>query len=152
MRLLALVLALLTLPLEAAALELGARVRVTLLAREAPPVTGLVLAIPADSLVVTAEPDSTRAAIARLDIRKLEVSRGMHSNAGRFATIGGILTGVTFGLIVVNDLQSSEVTGGGVAVLGLGGAAIGWLLGAGVGALIGSGSKHEQWDDVRVKK
>ena len=147
-----LVLALLVLPVDAGALEQGARVRVTLLDREAPQVTGRVRAILPDSLVVTAEPDSAREAISRLDIRKLEVSRGIHSNAGRFAVIGGLIVGATFGFVVAADVDESEITSGGQAVLSLGGAGIGALLGGGLGALIGSASHHERWDDVRVKK
>ena len=152
MRLLALVLVLLALPLEAGALEQGARVRVTLIARESPQVTGFVLAIPADSLVVTAEPDSARESIARLDIRKLEVSRGIRSNAGRFATIGAIIVGITFGYIAYAGVSDSEITGEGQAVVGLGGFAVGALVGAGVGGLIGSASEHEGWHEIKVKK
>ena len=147
-----LALVLLALPLEARALEPGARVRVTLLAREAPQLTGLVLAIPPDSLVVTAEPDSAREAIARLDIRKLEVSRGMHSNAGRFATIGAVVVGLTFGFVAYSDVKESEIDDEGVAVIGLGAVAVGALLGGGIGALVGSASHHESWHEIRVKK
>jgi len=145
-----LVIALLALPLDAGALELGARVRVTLLER--PQVTGSVLALPPDSLVVAAGPDSAREAIARLDIRKLEVSRGIHSNAGRFATIGAVVVGLTFGFAIYSDAQDSEITDEGVAVIGLGGVAVGALVGAGVGALIGSASQHERWHKVLVKR
>ena len=91
-------------------------------------------------------------AIARLDIRKLEVSRGIKSNAARGATIGAVLLGVTFAAIVTNGVADSEITEGDQIVLGLGGAAVGAIVGGGVGALIGSASEHEQWDDVRVKK
>jgi hypothetical protein len=147
-----LLLVLLALPLDAWALEQGARVRVTLLAREAPQVTGFVLAIPADSLVVAAEPDSAREAIARLDIKKLEISRGMKSNAGRGATFGALLLGFTFGAIVMNGVAESEITDGGQILLTLGGAGIGALVGGGIGGLIGSASHREKWDDVQVKR
>jgi hypothetical protein len=150
-RLAALALVLLALPLEAWALESGARVRVTLLAREAPQVTGIVLAIPTDSLVVAAEPDSLARSIARLDIKKLEVSRGVHSNAGKGATIGALVIGVAVGLTVLNAASIDGTSKDSVAA-GIAGGAVGAIVGAGLGALIGSGSHREFWDDVRVKK
>jgi len=148
----ALALVLLVLPIEAGALEQGARVRVTLIAREAPHVTGSVLAIPADSLVIAAEPDSAREAIARLDIKKLEISRGIHSNAGKGAMIGALVVGVAFGLYAMSRVSADEVGTGGVVVVGLAGGVVGGLAGGGVGALIGSGSRHESWHEIRVKK
>ena len=151
MKLSALVLMMLALPPDAWALEQGARVRVTLLAREAPQVTGSVLAIPTDSLVIAAEPDSLARSIARIDIRKLEVSRGVHSNAGKGATIGALIVGIALGCSVWSstsiDGSSKESVAAGVA-----GGAVGAIVGAGLGALIGSASHRERWDDVRVKK
>jgi len=142
---------------DEATLAPGARVRVTLLAREAPQVTGRVLAIPADSLVVAAEPDSLARVIAHLDIEKLEVTRGMRSNAGRGAVIGSLLgaaSGAFFSLFVPapgsddgdfdNDDDHTSVR--------LAGAGVGAIVGAGLGALIGCLSKHQRWNDVLVNE
>jgi len=136
---------------EGSPLAPGARVRVTLLEREAPRVVGPMLALPADSLVVAAEPDSLARSIARLDVRKLEVSRGMKSNARRGATIGALLLGVVF-CGSVWSAASVDGPNEDAALAGIGGFAVGALAGAGLGALIGSASKHEQWEDVLVER
>ena len=127
--------------------EEGSRVRVTLLERDAPKVKGWVLALPADSLRLATEPALDSIAIARIDVRKLELSRGMRSNAGRGATIGALIGGVAFGLYVAG-LASIEGTAGETWVAGIAGGAVGAIGGAGVGALIGSASKHERWKEV----
>ena len=85
-------------------------------------------------------------AIARADLTKLEVSRGMHSNAGRGFRkgmwIGGIV-GAVAGTAILSDPDEYWYDGGAeilplaIASVGLEGA----IIGAGIGAL----SHSERW-------
>ena len=128
-------------------LEVGSRARVTLLANDTPKVVGSVLSLPADTLVLAAEPDSAPRAIARLDIEKLELSRGLKSSSGKGATIGAVIGMLWLGLSAAAVANVDGPTDDAVAAGFLGGA-VGAIGGAGVGALIGSAFRHEQWEKV----
>ena len=130
----------------------GARVRVTLLARPQERVVGSLLAIQGDSLAI--RPDSVSLKVARADIAKLELSRGIKSRAGSGAKYGAIVGGLALGFLgvfaaEVANSESSDKTSpvaAGVAY-GLAGA----VVGGGLGALIMSGSHHELWEEVPTR-
>jgi hypothetical protein len=128
----------------------GSRIRVTLLARHTPKVIGSVLALSADSLIMTTTVDTLPAAIARIDVKKLELSRGMHSNAGKGATIGALAGAVLLGALIASA-ASIDATSNETVVMGMAGAAVGAVGGAAVGAVIGSASRSERWEKVPVR-
>jgi len=128
-----------------------ARVRVTLIERKPERVIGTLLQIGPDALRV--ETDSLVQSIPRPEIRKVEMSRGTVSGAGKGASIGAIvggLSGVCFGMLLAAVAESetgeSQYVEGGVA-FGLFGA----LTGGGLGALIGSGFENESWKQAALE-
>lgn len=128
----------------------GSRVRVTLIERDQGPVVGNLLETSPEGLVLAVGPDSTSRRIVHLDIARLEVSRGMKSNAGKGAIVGAVVLGLGGGAYgaYLGHLSESDTDRHLVLPIALlvgGGCA---LVGAGLGALIGSGSKHENWDRV----
>jgi len=136
--------------LAAPVLEEGARVRITLIAREPAPQVGRVLALPPEAILFAADADSSQREIPRTAIAKLEVSEGMHSNAGNGAISCALLfsiPGAVLGLVA--GAESKSEGGGGTAA---GGAAAGFVVGAvggaAVGALFGSFGRHERWRTV----
>jgi len=162
MRPVLLLLPLLALPLDAesrarqkekppAVVEEGSRVRITLLARKEEPRVGQVLALPPGSIVFST--DSTDTTLSRLDIKRLEVSRGRRSSAGGGAVIGALVGATLFAIVGLSaatagatDNGSDDDNPAGVAILfGAGGA----VVGGGLGALIGNQFHHEQWDEAK---
>jgi len=125
----------------------GSRIRVTLLAKDSPKVIGSVLALSPDSIVMTTTVDTLPATIRRIDVKKLELSRGMKSNAGRGAGIGALIGAVLLGSMLASA-AGVEGSQNEVAVVAMAGAAVGAVGGAGLGALIGSASRSERWDKV----
>jgi hypothetical protein len=121
----------------------GARVRVTLIARDSSRVVGTLLALRPEALDV-----ETRT-IPRLDIRKLEISRGMHSKAGNYAgkaALVGLALGAYGGAKLGKDLGNERDD---AVVLGVVGGLLGALVYGGFGALIGSGIQEERWVEVK---
>jgi hypothetical protein len=122
----------------------GSRVRVTLIERTHEPVVGTLLALPPGRIQVDDR------SIARVDVAKLEVSRGVTSNAGRYALIGALGLGVAAGVIAAikadpyDNPMPPPVAG---VVYGDRGIAIG---GVG-GALIGGASRSERWETYRLQ-
>jgi hypothetical protein len=57
----------------------GARVRVTLLARRHDWIVGTLLGLPPGAIEIE---DSTARTIPRMDVAKVEISRGMHAHTG----------------------------------------------------------------------
>ena len=126
------------------------RIRVTLLAHGSPKVIGSVLALSPDSLVMTTTVDTLPTTIARVDMKKLELSRGMHTNAGKGAGIGALVGAVLLGSLLAAAV-SVDGTSNDVAIAGMAGGVVGAVGGAGLGALLGSASRSERWDKVPQK-
>jgi hypothetical protein len=129
-------------------LEPGNRVRVTLLERKDAPLVGTLLAISPEAISLEV---STERAIPRMDIAKLELSRGMKSRAGRFAGYGALLFGVLGGVSgagLAKDLGNDDED---VVVLATLGSVLGLLTGAGLGAFVGGGMKEERWERVPAR-
>ncbi len=87
--------------------------------------------------------------IARSTLARLEVSRGVHSNAGRGAVWGGIIGGGAFlalGIAAYADSRNSWFEFGAEWIPVA--AAAGAVLGAGVGGSIGALSHSERWQRV----
>jgi hypothetical protein len=113
------------------------------------PIVGMLTGLDGDSLYLQSA--EGRLAVARADVRKFEVSRGMRSNADRgFKTglgagaVAGLLTGVAIlmhpdGCFCDTGPETIPVT---MAIMGLPAG----LLGAGIGAL----SHSEQWKKSRI--
>jgi hypothetical protein len=129
----------------------GARVRVTLLERkDAPPRVGTILSLPPGALELST--DSTATTIPRLQIARIEISRGMKSRTGHGATIGALFlggAGAMVGLLLGSAIK--EETPDGQAILGVGLGLSGAVVGAGLGALIGSGHHAERWETVPIR-
>ena len=132
-----------------AGVEPGARVRVTLIAREPAPVVGRVLDLPTDAILLSTEPDSLSRTIPRTAIARLEVHRGTRTNAARGAVLGALILGIPAAYLGAYSAGIREEPGGlsmaqGALVAGGAGA----LLGAGIGFLVGRSEKHERWEEV----
>jgi hypothetical protein len=128
-----------------------ARVRVTLIERKPGHVVGTLLEIRPEALRL--ERDSLVQVIARPEIRKVEMSRGMVSGSAKGLRIGAIVGGVAgvgFGLLIAAIAESetgeSAYVPAGVAV-----GMVGALTGGGLGALVGSAFKNESWEKATLE-
>lgn len=130
----------------------GDRVRVTLLERPHERVVGTLLAIRPEAIDL--RPDSVTRTIARPDIDKLEVSRGIHSGSRDGVKYGAIVGGVTLGALgaLASEINNSEssVKSNTVAVA-LAYTLAGAVVGGGLGALIGSAFHHERWERIPAR-
>jgi hypothetical protein len=126
-------------------LEAGSRIRIT---SDRGSRVGTLVSVENDSLRYTTSDTAAVTALPLASVVKLERSVGKRSNAGRGATIGGLVgggLGLGLGLIAsLDDDQFYEVGPEDVAVVTLFLGAIG----AGVGALIGSASHRDSWETV----
>jgi hypothetical protein len=127
--------------------SVGSRVRITSSAGNEP-VTGVLLSIDVDALVLRREGIDAASRIPVAEIVKLEVSSGRRSQMGRGAMIGAAV-GVMPGLLLTFGDYSSDVHGdshaGTVAVIGAAGGAL-------VGAAIGWALKTEDWVPSEVPR
>lgn len=133
-----------SLPAQEATLPLqGQRVRLVLQAGE--PLVGHLLESNADSFRLAASTGPART-IPASEVRRLEVSVGRHSHAGRGAVIGSAVGGALGLLAVASAGNDYYYTDGekAVGVVGL------TAMGAGVGALIGGLTHSERWQEVDV--
>ena len=80
------------------------------------------------------------------EVRRVEVSVGRHSHAGRGAALGSAVGGV-LGLLAVASAGNDYYYSGGEKVVGVVGLT---AMGAGVGALIGGLTHSERWQEVDV--
>jgi len=138
---------LLALPVPTLAGELaeGSRVRVTLLARKGEPVVGTLLALPSETIEFE---DSTARSIPLAEVKKLEMSLGIKTRAGRYAQYGALVftpLGAWAGAEAAHDLGGDEVATG--MVVGI----LGALVGAGFGAIVGQAFEEEHWQKVPLK-
>jgi len=134
-----------------------ARVRVTMASHEQ--VTGTVIALRADTVVLETSPTGATRGLARTEVARVERSAGTRRYLVRGATIGflaGATVGALMGHSVSNDVQAQcpkqEIIC--IPVNGLAesfgtatGAITGGVLGASIGLLIGM-PQHEQWRQV----
>ncbi len=116
---------------------------------------GTVVGLNAETLTLDAEiwHDGVwrpRLDVARAEIRTLELSRGRHSKAGKYALIGGLVGTAT----VLAAVYSCDGYCGGPGDEGrvVAGVAIGAGIGAGIGALIGASSHSEDWQTVPLDR
>ena len=112
-------------------------------------VVGRVLDLPADRILLAAEPDSVRRTIPREAIARLEVHRGTRTNAARGAVLGALIAGIPAAYLGMFGAGVTEEPGGltmaeGALVAGGAGA----VLGAGLGMLVGKSEKHERWEEI----
>lgn len=128
-------------------LRTGDRIRIKTVSGEPSQMTGIYYASEAESLVFHVD-QSVQALVPWADISRLQLSRGVHNNAGKGALIGfgvGGALGLTLGLVAVNEDDSYFDTAAADVLLVTG--VIG-AFGAGVGALIGLASKSERWQTI----
>jgi hypothetical protein len=126
------------------ALQSGRRVRVHL-DQPRSKVVGNVVRVSADTLVIVPDEDPrNELALSALNVRRVDISRGQRSRAGRGALVGA-LGGAVLGTAALVYACSDSCIGA-VPLLGLppGGA----LIGAGIGAVIGSLIHTERWQRV----
>jgi hypothetical protein len=135
-----------SLPAQEATLSLqGQRVRLVLQAGD--PVVGHLLESSGDSFRLAGTTGPART-IPASEVRRLEVSVGRHSHAGRGAAIGSAVGGV-LGLLAVASAESDYYYTDGEKVVGVVGLT---AMGAGVGALIGGLTHSERWQEVTVMR
>jgi hypothetical protein len=134
-------------PAERVNPSVGSRVRITSGA-DGEPVTGTLLSIDVDALVIRRAGVDASSRILIAEIVKLEVSGGQRSQVGRGAMIGGAV-GVMPGLLLTVGDYSSDVHGdshaGTVAAIGAAGGAL-------LGAAIGWALKSEKWIPSEVPR
>ncbi len=122
----------------------GHRVRVHL-SQPRSKVVGYVVRLTADTLVINSEADAKHeVALATANIRRLDLSRGERSRAGRGVFVG-LLVGAAAGAAALAYFCSDSCIGA-WPLFGLipGGA----LVGAGIGAGVGSLFRTERWQPV----
>ena len=89
--------------------------------------------------------DSSAVTLPLDRVRRLEISVGRHSNAGKGALIGfgvGAVTGLALGIGCANSDSLFQCTGSEVAQATL----IVGVIGVGVGGLVGMASSSERWE------
>ena len=137
------------------ALRNGARVRVT--SRSGMSIAGELVSLDSDRLVLTpddlqlADGPSATVAVARTQIRAIDVSQGRHSNAGKGALLGFAIAGGLGALLAAESCAAStswfDPSPGACAATG---GVIFGVLGAGLGAAIGAGSRSDTWQSVAL--
>lgn len=138
-------------------LELGDRVRISAPTIQHDPFVGTVVSMDVESWSLDVEGRTELLVLPLNDMKKLEVSHGSTSRAGRGAIIGGsigFVVGAVLGYGLIEVVNLSNESGGDVSsVLG---AAVGGVIvalpGAGIGALIGSLNKVDRWEDVPLDR
>lgn len=129
---------------ESWAAGLGHRVRVT---TDSGAWIGMLAQLDSTSLTLHGPglSDSSAVTLPRSRIRRLEISAGRRSNAGRGTAIGfgvGVAAGMVIGIGCANSDGFLQCTDGEVAKITL----LSGLWGAGVGGLLGLASSSERWE------
>jgi len=120
----------------------GTRIRLSASQLGAEPIVGTLLAIGPEALSLELSGGGDQQTIPRSAVTRLEVSRGLKSQAGRGALVGLAVGGAATMLLTFGD-YSSDVHGD-LNLLAIGaGLAAG---GAAIGGLIGWAHKAEQWE------
>ena len=131
-------------------LPTGRRVRVASTELGGRPLTGNLLAVDDETLLVKVTGRAEPLRLRRSSVERLEVSRGRRSHAGTGALIGGVSLGIPF--VALAAVVASAAPGGhcesGCVILG--GFVFGATIGAPIGALIGSAFGSERWERVPV--
>lgn len=132
------------LPAQQATLALrGQRVRLVLQAGE--PAVGRLLESGTDSFRISDGSRGVRT-VPPSEVRRIELSVGRRSAAGRGAAVGALVGGA-LGLLAVTSSEYDGYYTGGEKVAGFIGVT---AMGAGVGALIGALSHSERWQEVEL--
>lgn len=127
----------------------GARVRVTAVEEGAARVTGSLVYIDPDSLVVRSRGESPALSLPFTRVEMLEVSRGRDGRAGaRRGVTWGVYLGAGIGVIA--GALSASGTPADPAESALLGAVGGAVLGGGAGAAVGAVFPPERWARFRV--
>jgi len=128
----------------------GQRIRVVSKEPGGQGLTGRLLAIDDETLLVKVLGRAEPLRLRRSSVERLEVSRGRRSHAGTGALIGGVSLGIPF--VALAAVVASAAPGGhcesGCVILG--GFVFGATIGAPIGALIGSAFGSERWERVPV--
>lgn len=131
----------------------GDRVRVSRLGT-VPPVVCTVLALKADTLVLDAEDRVATLEVPLSLVKKVEVSRGQTSNAGRGALKGGLIgagIGAVLGSAAWMGSDSDDFIKIGPEAVAVGAGVLG-AVGAFAGLLIGSTTVSDHWEEVPLNE
>ena len=127
-------------------LRAGTRVQLTMNTKER--VRGSVVALAADSLVITPEGGLGTRSLRRADVVRVDLSAGRRSYKGRYARRGlkiGAAGGAVYGAILMREEGCTDLcTPVGIPVGMLAGGLAYGLVGGVVGALVGAPSR-ERW-------
>lgn len=138
---------------EPASARVGQRVRLKTDATASSPwLVGTLVADDRDSLRLQVADSTPAVSVARRTVTRFEVSRGLHSNAGKGALYGGVIFGGLTFVGALNSIGSNNLFRANNA-----GEVVAWTLfegagGAGIGALIGALSHSERWETVSLSR
>ena len=138
--------------LDAQTLSAGERVRATI-EEQSGKLTGTLEEWGSDTLYVVpdgASQDVPARAISLSTLSRLEISKGLRSNAGKGALIGGgigLLVGGGMSIIAGSTVDTEVTSTDYLAFTGLV-----TLGGAGLGALIGALTKSERWEEFPLDR
>jgi hypothetical protein len=132
--------------LAAAQSSLGPGVHVRVRVADGPRLTGTFVGWAADSLELVLDDSPKRIRVAPAMVRRLEISRGRGTGAGKGALIGGAL-GVVSGVVFALTAPEGEVSQ--IQLVVLGGAGFG-VIGGALGFFFGSFTTIEKWDRAPV--
>jgi hypothetical protein len=125
----------------------GTRVRVHPRSHSIRPFAGDYVRSTSDTLYLVPDGAATPRAVALADIRRLQQSRGEHSNFRRGALIGAVAgagAGLAVGLAEPRLEEGAEES----ALIPIATATVGALAGGIVGGLIGAMSRSERWEPM----
>ncbi len=122
----------------------GTRVRITAPQLGAEPVVGTLLGIGHESLSLEREGREDPEIIARSGVSRLEISRGVKSQEGRFALVGLGAGAAAIVLLTFGDYPHSSDPLGDLNLLAIGAALAAG--GAAIGGVIGLMHETEQWE------
>jgi len=136
-------------------LPTGRRVRVASTELGGRPLTGNLLAVDDETLLVKVTGRAEPLRLRRSSLERFEVSRGTHNGAGKGALIGGVILGIagaiagaalsSFPIIDCEGSQCGKSHPGPEQGLGLG-FLVGAMCGAPIGALVGNSFTIERWE------
>jgi len=133
------------LPIDLHAQDEPKRIRVELRTEPGHWLVGQAAAATSDSVYLVPSRTRDTLGFARNDLRRIEVSKGVHSRAGVGALIGaGVLGAAGIALTTSEECEGYCPSPGT-------GFAVGAAAGAGLGAIIGALIRQEQWQETALK-